>query len=99
MRLRELQLPSTQSHILRSTLITAYNFFHGNLNLHFTLYQRVVRSNCKGPMWIAIYCASARATSSVHVEPHLSVNVDHGLQVISRLLELASLKSFSMRQL
>ncbi len=32
-RLRELQLPSMQSHILRSTLITAYNFFHGNLNL------------------------------------------------------------------
>ncbi len=32
-RLRELQLPSMQSRILRSTLITAYNFFHGNLNL------------------------------------------------------------------
>ncbi len=24
---------SMQSHILRSTIITAYNFFHGNLNL------------------------------------------------------------------
>ncbi len=32
-RLRELQLPSMQSPILRSTLITAYNLFHGNLNL------------------------------------------------------------------
>ncbi len=34
-RLRELQLPSMQSHILRSTLITAYNFFHGNLKEFF----------------------------------------------------------------
>ncbi len=32
-QLRELQLPFMQSHILRSTLITAYNLFHGNLNL------------------------------------------------------------------
>ncbi len=32
-RLRELQLPSMQSHILRTTSITVYNLFHGNLNL------------------------------------------------------------------
>ncbi len=32
-RLRELQLPPMQSRILRSTFITAYNLFHGNLNL------------------------------------------------------------------
>ncbi len=32
-RLRELQLPSMQSHILRTTLITAYFLFYGNLNL------------------------------------------------------------------
>ncbi len=32
-RLRELQLSFMQSHILRSTLITAYNLIHGNLNL------------------------------------------------------------------
>ncbi len=33
-RLQELQLPSMQIHILRTTLITAYNYlFHGNLNL------------------------------------------------------------------
>ncbi len=33
-RLRELQLSHMHRHILRSTLITAYNIFHGNLNLH-----------------------------------------------------------------
>ncbi len=32
-RLRELQLPSMQSHILRTTSITAYNLFHGDLGL------------------------------------------------------------------
>ncbi len=32
-RLRELQLPFMQSHILRTTLITAYNLFHSNLIL------------------------------------------------------------------
>ncbi len=32
-RLRELQLPSMQRHILRTTLITADSLFHGNLNL------------------------------------------------------------------
>ncbi len=32
-RLRELRLPSMQSHILRTTLITAYKLFHGNMNL------------------------------------------------------------------
>ncbi len=32
-RLREVQLPSMQSQILRSTLMTAYNLFQGNLNL------------------------------------------------------------------
>ncbi len=32
-RLRELQLPSMQSHILRTTLTTAYKLFHGNMNL------------------------------------------------------------------
>ncbi len=31
--LRELQLSSMQSHFLRTTLLTAYNLFHGNLNL------------------------------------------------------------------
>ncbi len=33
-RLRELWLRSMQCHILRSTLITAYNLFHGYLNLN-----------------------------------------------------------------
>ncbi len=32
-RLRELQLPSMQHHILRAMLITAPNLFHGNPNL------------------------------------------------------------------
>ncbi len=32
-RLRELRLRYIQSHILRKTLITAYNLFHGNPNL------------------------------------------------------------------
>ncbi len=32
-RLRELQFPSMHSHILRTTLITDYNLFLGNLNL------------------------------------------------------------------
>ncbi len=32
-RLQELRLTSMQSHILRATLITAYNLFHGNLDL------------------------------------------------------------------
>ncbi len=32
-RLQELQKPSMQRHILRATLITAYNLFYGNLSL------------------------------------------------------------------
>ncbi len=32
-RLRELQFPSMQCHILRAVLITAYDLFHGNLSL------------------------------------------------------------------
>ncbi len=32
-RLRELQLPSIQRHILRAVLIRAYNLLHGYLNL------------------------------------------------------------------
>ncbi len=32
-RLRELQLPSMRSHILRTALITAYNLFHEHLKL------------------------------------------------------------------
>ncbi len=38
----------------------------------------------EGPSWIAISCAAARATASVHGEPHSSDNVDHGLQFIPR---------------
>ncbi len=37
----------------------------------------------EGPTWIAISCAAARATASVHAEPHSSDNIDHGLHVIS----------------
>ncbi len=44
-RLRELQLSSMQSHILPTTLITAYNLFHGNLGLPLEEFSNVPAVN------------------------------------------------------
>ncbi len=51
-RLRELQFPFMQSHILRSTLIMAYNLFHGNLNLPLEEFSRC--ASCEPPSWASI---------------------------------------------
>ncbi len=47
-RVRELQLPSIQSHILRSTLITADNLFHGHLNLLKEFFDAPAVSHIRG---------------------------------------------------
>ncbi len=49
---------------------------------------------CEGHPWIAISCATARATASVNATPHSSGNVDRELQFTTRQTESAAGRVF-----